>query len=103
MTPLISILKIEGSYESLTWPGKGRVEVGDNNKAGRDGSKLDENEIDNNEVDSGKIGDDEVGKKGQKTSKSKNLFKFKNLFKSKKTIGSDFFTLRARLVFTKLR
>ena len=72
---------------------KGRVRVGDGSRAGCDG-----NEIDSSEVDSGKIEDDKVGKKVQKTSKSKNLSK------SKKTVGSsDFFTPKAKLAFTKLK
>ena len=53
--------------------------------------------MDNVEVDNGKVEDDKVGKKGRKMSKSKNLSK------SKKTVGSDFLTPRARLAFTKLR
>ena len=51
--------------------------------------------MDNNEIDGGEVGDDKVEKKGQKTSKY--------LSKFKKTVGSDFFTPRARLAFTKLR
>ena len=74
---------------------KGIVGVGDDRKVRRDGGKLDGSGIDNVEVDGGKVGDDEVGKKGWKTSK--------NSSKSKKTVRSDFFTLKARLVFTKLR
>ena len=53
--------------------------------------------MDNIEVDSGKVEVDKVGRKGRKTSKSKNLSK------SKKTVGSDFLTPGAKLVFTKLR
>ena len=48
-------------------------------------------------VDGGEVGDDEIGKKDRKTSKSKNLYQ------SKKTVRSDFFTLRARLAFIKLK
>ena len=62
-----------------------------------------ESEINNNKVDSGEAGDNEIRKKGQKTSKSKNLFKSKKLSKSKKMVESDFFTPGARLAFTKLR
>ena len=51
---------------------KGVVRVGDDSKAGRGRSELDGIGMDN----------DEVGKKGQKTSK--------NLSKFKKTVGSDF-------------
>ena len=36
-------------------------------------------------------------------SKSTNLFKSKNLSKSKKTVGLDFFSSGASLVFIKLR
>ena len=61
---------------------KGRVEVGGDFRAKRDGSKLNKNEInggevDGGEIDSNEIGDDEDEKKVQKTSKSKNLFKSK--------------------------
>ena len=73
-------------------PKKGGVGVGNSSRARRDRS-----EINSNEVDSGEFEDDEVGKKVQKTSKSKNLSK-------SKTVGSlDFLTPRAKLVFTKLR
>ena len=72
---------------------KGMVRVGDGSKAGRDKSEIDGGEVDVNEIK-----EDEVKMKVQKTSKSKNLSK------SKKTVGfSDFFTLRAKLAFTKLR
>ena len=53
--------------------------------------------MDNIEVDSDKVRDNEVRKKSQKMSKSKNLSK------SKKTVGLKFFTFGAKLVFTKLR
>ena len=53
--------------------------------------------MDNIKVNGGKVRDDKIGKKSQKTCKSKNLSK------SKKTIGSDFLTPRTRLAFTKLR
>ena len=59
--------------------------------------KLDRNEISDVEVNGDEVGDNEVGKKVQKT------FKSKKLSKSKKTVESDFFTLGARLAFTKLR
>ena len=71
--------------------GKGGAGVDSDNRAGHDGGELDRSGMDNVEVDSNKVGDDEVGKKGQKTSKSK------------KTVKSDFLTLEARLAFTKLR
>ena len=85
-------------------PKKGRIGVGDNSKARCDGRcKLNERETGNNKVHN-KVDDevdDKVGKKSQKTSKFKNLFQ--KLSKSKKTVGSDFFILRARLAFTELR
>ena len=73
-------------------PGKGGVRVGGNSRAGCAGCK-----IDGGEVDGGEFENDEIGKKIQKTSKSKNLFKFK------KTVRTDFFTPGAKLVFTELR
>ena len=83
-----SILKILGSTEFLTRPGKGGVRVGIDIRAGHDRSELNKNEIDGDE-----IRNDEFGKKVQKLSKSKNLSK------SKKTVGSDFLTPRAKLAF----
>ena len=62
-------------------PKKDRVEFGDDKRARCYGGKLDDNEFDGS-----KIEDDEIGKKGQETSKSKNLSK------SKKMVKSDFFT-----------
>ena len=73
-------------------PKKGGVKVGDNSRV-----ECDRSEFDRDEIDSGEISDNKVGKKVQK------MFKSKNLSKSKKTIGSDFFTLEARLIFTNLR
>ena len=59
---------------------------------------MDRSDLDGGEVDSGEVEVDEVGKKVQKTSKSKNSSK------SKKAIGpSDFLTLGAKLAFTELR
>ena len=66
---------------------KGGIRVGSDSKTRYDGSEFDRKEV----------GDDKVGKKVQKT------FKSKKLFKSKKMIGSDFFTTGARLVFIELR
>ena len=86
------MLKTSGSLESLTRLGKGGVGVGSDSRAG-----LDESELDGSKVDGGEVRDDEVEKKVQK------LFKFKNLSKSKKMVRSDFFTLGAKLAFTKLR
>ena len=76
----------------MTRPGKGKVGVGGDSKAGHDRS-----ELDGSEVNGGEVGDNEVGKKVQK------LFKSKNLSKLKKTLGSDFFTLGAKLAFIELR
>ena len=73
-------------------PRKSVVRIGGDSRTGHDRSKFDRDG-----VDSGEIRDNKVGKKGQ------NLFKSKNLSKSKKTLGSDFFTPRDRLAFTKLR
>ena len=78
------------STKSTTEPEKGIVGVGGDNRAWRDGKKFDGSEINDGKVNSGKI-DNQIGKKGQKT------------FKSKKTVRSDFFTLGSRLAFTKLR
>ena len=86
-TPLASMLKISGSTESSTQPGKGGARVDGDSKAGRDW----------NEVDCGEGRDNEVRKKVQKSSKSRNLSK------SKKTVGSDFLTPGAKLAFFKLR
>ena len=115
-----------GSTKSTTRLKEGIVGVGSNSRSGCDGSKLDgskfdgsevddskvddskvdDNEVDDNEVDDGEVDDgevdsgkvdNEIGKKGQKTSKSKKLFK------SKKTLRSDFLTSKAKLAFTKLR
>ena len=83
------------STESVE-PEKGVVGVVGDSRARRDGRKIvDRNGINNVEVDIGEVGGEEVGKKGQKTSK--------NLSKSKKMVGLDFFTLGTRLAFTKWR
>ena len=87
------MLKTSGDNGSTTWPGKNGVEVGDGNKTRHNARK-----IDGGKVDGGDIGDDEIGKKVQKTTKSKNPSK------SKKKIGSsEFLTLGAKLTFIKLR
>ena len=86
------MLKSSGSNESKTRLGEGGVGVG-GSKVGRKKKKLDGNELHSNEIDGGQVEDDEVGKKVQKRSKSKNL--------SKSTL--DFFTPGAKLAFTKLR
>ena len=88
-------MKTLRSIKSVTWPKNGVVGVDGDNKAGHDGNKLDKSEIDNGKVIGNEV-DDKVRKKGQKTSKSKKLFKFKKLSKSKKAIGSlDFLTPKA--------
>ena len=84
-------MKTSWSIESSTRPGKGEVGVGDDSRAGHDGSKLDGSELDGSEIDGSEVGDDEVGKKVQ------------NLSKSKKMVQSDFFTPGAKLAFVKLR
>ena len=80
------MLKTLESNESLTRPGKGKVGVSGDIRAGRNGSEHDESE-----VDSGELGDDEVGKKVQ------------NLSKSKKTVQSGFLIPETKLAFAKLR
>ena len=87
-------MKTSGSIESKTRPSEGGVGVGGSNRTRHNGN---ESKINNNKIDGSEVGDDEVGKKVQKLSKSKNLSN------SKKMIGSNFFTPRAKLAFTKLR
>ena len=95
---LTSICKTSKSIESATQPKKGIVGVGSDCKAEHDRNKLDESQLDDNEVDGNEFEDDKIGKKVQKTSKSKNLSK------SKKTVrSSDFLIFRAKLAFTKLK
>ena len=72
-------------------PRKGRVRVDGDSRARRNGSQLNQSGIDNIKVNGDEVEDNKVRKKDQKTSKSK------------KTVGSNFFTLRTRLAFTKLR
>ena len=91
------MLKTSGSTESKIRPGEGKVKVG-GGKAGSERSELDGSKLDDSEVDGNEVEIDEIRKKVQKTSKSKNLSKFK------KTLGSsDFFTFGAKLAFTELR
>ena len=95
-------------------PRKDGVGVGNGSRTGRDGSEIDDRseinggeinggeinggEINGGEINGGEIRNDEVGKKVQKPSKSKNLSK------SKKIVGFlDFLIPGAKLVFTKLR
>ena len=91
------ILKTSRNIEFTIRSGKGRVGLGGSGRAGHDRSELDGSKIDGGEIDGGKIGDDEVEKKVQKSSKSKNLSK------SKKIVGLDFLTPGAKLAFIKLR
>ena len=99
---LTSMLKTSKSIESAKQLKKDIVGITVNTSARRDRSKFDRSEIDDNEVGGSKV-DNEVGKKCQKMSKYKNLFKFKKLSKSKKTLGSDFLILKAKLGLIKLR
>ena len=73
-------------------PKKGGDGVGSSSRARHGGSEMDDIEIDSGEVEV-----DEVGKKAQNSSKSKNLST------SKKMVGSDFLTPGAKLAFTELR
>ena len=95
------MLKTLGSTKSTIRSEEGVVGVCDNSRARHDGDKLDGSKLDGNKINDGEFDnnkvDDEIGKKYQKTSKSKKLSKSKNI------LGSDFFTPRAKLVFTKLR
>ena len=87
------ILRLKISSIKSAKPKKGRVGIGNGSRARCNGSKIDGSEVDSNEIE-----DYEVGKKVQKTTKSKNLSK------SKKTVGSlNFFTFKAKLPFIKLR
>ena len=87
-------MKTLKSIESKTQPGEGGVGVGSRSKARHDGQKSRINDIG---VDGNEIEDNEVGKKVQKSSMSKNLSK------SKKTVALDFLTPRAKLAFIKLK
>ena len=79
-------------------PRKGGVGVGGDSKARGSRSKIDESGMDDVEVNGGEVEVDEVGKKVQKLSKSKNSSK------SKKTVrSSNFFTSGAKLAFIELR
>ena len=93
---LTSMLKTSRSTKSKTRPGEGRVGVG-GSRGRRAGSKLDKSEIDDDKVDDDEVEDDEIETKVQKSSKCKLLSK------SKKMVGSDFFTLGAKLAFIKLK
>ena len=98
------MLKISRSTKPFTQPGEGVVGDGNDSRARRNASKLDGSKLDGDEVDGGEVEVDEVGKKVQKMTKSKNSTNSKNSSKSKKTVGlSDFLTFGARLMFTELR
>ena len=73
-------------------PKKGGDEIGGGSKTGRAGSEMDNVEVDGDEVEVDKIG-----------KKVRNFSKSKNLSKSKKIVGSDFLTPKAKLAFTELR
>ena len=88
---------LKTSNTELAEPKKGRIGFGGDSRARRGRNEIDRSGMDNVKVDDGEVEVDEVGKKGQKTSKSKNWSK------SKKTIRLDFLTPGARLAFTKLR
>ena len=92
------MLKTSRSIEFSTQSKEGLVGDGSNSRAKRNISKLDKSKLDGNEVDGREIEVDEVGKKVQKISKSKNSSK------SKEAVGSsDFLTPEAKLAFIKLR
>ena len=82
---MLQILSIKSAE-----PRKGVVGVDSDSTARRDRGGLDESGMDDVEVDGGKVEDNEVGKKGRNSSKSKKT-------------ESDFLTSKARMAFTKLR
>ena len=95
-TPLISMLKFSGTKSAK--PRTGGVVVDGDSTARRGGSEIDESRSNKVQINGGEVEVDKVEKKVQKTSKSKNLSK------TKITIGSlNFFTLGAKLAFTKFR
>ena len=71
-------------------PKKGVVGVGGDSRVRRDGGGLDGSAMNNVEVDGSEVEDDEVGKKGRNSSKSKKT-------------ESGFLTSEARMTFTKLK
>ena len=92
------MLNTLGNIESGTRLGRGRIGGGVDSRNGRAKSEIDNRKkIDGGEFDGGEVEDDKVGKKVQKTFKSKNLSKSKNM------IRIDFLTPRAKLAFIKLR
>ena len=84
------MLKTSESTEFKIRPVEGGVGVGGSSRVRHDKSrsKLDESKMSDNEFDGGEV-DDEVEKKDQKTSISKNTIR-----------SSDFLTLGAKLAFT---
>ena len=90
-------MKTSGNTESKTQSAEDGDGVG-GSRAVHGGSKIVRSRIDNVEVDGGEIEVDEVGKKVQKLSKSKNLSKSKKMVRS-----SNFLTPGAKLAFIKLR
>ena len=83
------MLKTLRGTQSKTRPSEGGVGIGGSSRAGRGRCEI--GGMDDVEVDGGKVEVDEVGKKVQKS------------FKSKKTVrSSDFLTPGAKLAFTKL-
>ena len=77
---------------------EGVVIIGGNSKAGGDKRNPDRSKLDGDDIDCNEVEDDEVGKRVQKTSKSKNPSKSKKTIKS-----SNFFISGAKLAFTELR
>ena len=77
---------------------RAKLGVDGNSRAGRGGNAIDVSGKDDVEVDGSEIEVNEVGKKVQKLSKSKNSTKSK-----KKVRSSDFFTLGTKLTFTELK
>ena len=94
-------MKVSRSTKSITQIKEDGVKVGDDSKAEYDDKcKFGSGEIGGNKIDGVEIGDDKVV--DQKDYQKISLFKKSSKFK--KTVeSSNFLTLRARLVFTKLR
>ena len=90
------MLKTSRGTESKTRPDEGEVGIDGSSRAERGRSEI--GGMDEVEVDGGEVEVDEVGKKVQKSTKSKNLSKSKKAVRS-----SDFLTPGAKLAFTELR
>ena len=84
-------MKISRSTESTTQPGEDGVGIGNSSRAGHDRNELDGSKIDGGGCDDGEFGDNKVGKKVQKSPKSK------------KTVGSDFLTPGVKVAFAELK